>query len=126
MVPIAPSTTWTRPSASRSLRVRTLALVIEVGGEPALRGGDVHPLPPGIVLDLVALDLADPEVLGLRMPEVVAADRRRRIHGKALGQRDARVRFGAEQVEQQPLLRVIRTGRVARCRTNALVALVNE
>src|SRR4051812_15194178 len=107
MVPIAPSTTWTRPSASRSRRVRTLALVVEVRGKPALHGRQVHALPAGVVLDLVALDLADAEVLGLRVPEVVAAHGGRGEHREALGQRDPRIRLGAQQVEQGALLGVI-------------------
>src|SRR5437762_10470750 len=121
MVPMAPSTTWTRPSASRSRRVGTLALVVEVGGQPAFHGGHVQPLPPGVVLDLVAADLPDAEVLRLGAPEVVPADRRARQHRVALGQRDPGIGFGAEQVEQGPLLSVVRARRIAGRRTNALI-----
>src|SRR4029450_1556733 len=110
MVPIAPSTTWTRPSVTRSHRVRTLALVVEVRGEPALRRGDIHALPPRVVLHLVALDLAHTEVLGLRVPEVVPAHCGGRQHGEALRQRDAGVPLGAQQVEHGALLRVVRAG----------------
>ena len=38
--------------------------------QPALDGGHVHSLPPGVVLHLVAPDLAEPEVLRLGPPEV--------------------------------------------------------
>src|SRR3954464_16071983 len=106
MVPIAPSTTWTRPSATRSRRVRTLALIVEVGGEPALGRGDVHALPARVLLHLVTLDLSHAEVLRLRVPEVVPADGGGRQHREALRQRDARVGLGAEQVEHGALLGV--------------------
>src|SRR5689334_25059376 len=104
---MAPSTTWTRPSASSSRRVGTLALVVEVGGEPALRGCQVEAFPAGVVLDLVALDLAHAEVLRLGPPEVVSADRGAGQHGEALGERHAGIGLGAEQVEQGSLLGVL-------------------
>src|SRR6185295_2159686 len=125
-VPMAPSTTWTRLSAMRSRTVGTLALVVQVGGEPALHRGDVHTLAPGVFLDLVALDLADAEVLGLRVPEVPAADRGGRQHGEALGQGDARVGLRPEQVEQGALLSMVGASRVARRRPDALVLLVDQ
>src|SRR6266542_1223538 len=116
MVPMAPSTTWTRPSASRSRRVGTLALVVEIGGEPALGRGHVEPLPPRVVLDLVALDLADAEVLRLRVPEVVPAHGGAGEHGVALGQRDPRVGLGAEQVEERALFGMVGAGGIPRRR----------
>src|SRR5512132_1283015 len=106
--------------------VRTLALVVQVGGEPALDRRGLEALPPGVVLDLVALDLSDAEVLRLRTPEVVPAHRRRRQHGVALGESDARVGLRAEQVEQSALLGVIRTRGVARRRTDALILLAHQ
>src|SRR6185369_14310379 len=126
MVPMAPSTTWTRPSASSSRRVGTLALVVEVGGQPALHRGHVQPLSPRVVLDLVALDLADAEVLRLRPPEVVPADRRAGQHRVALGQRDPGIGLGAEQIEHGLLLGVVGARRISWRRTDALVLLPDQ
>ena len=52
-------------------------LVDQVRREPALRLGERHALPGRVVGQLVATDPADPEVVALRVPEVVAGDRRR-------------------------------------------------
>src|SRR5688572_13335580 len=60
------------------------------------------------------------------MGEVVAADGRGRQHGKALGQRNAGAFLRPQQVEEQPLLGVIRAGGVARSRPDSLVALLDE
>ena len=49
----------------------------------------VQPLRAGVVLDLVALDLADAEVVAVGMREVEAGDGRAGPHGVALGQLDA-------------------------------------
>src|SRR5258705_1791179 len=123
---MAPSTTWTRLSAMRSRTEGTLALVVQVGGEPALHRRDVYALAPVVFLDLVELDLADAEVLGLRVPEIPAADGRRWQHREALGQGDARVGFRPEQVEQRALLGVVGAGRVARRWPDALILLVDQ
>src|SRR3954463_8801256 len=107
MVPMAPSSTCTRPSPIRSRSVGMSAVVVQVGSQPALDVLDVHSLPPGIILHLVSFDLADSEVLGLRAPEVVAADRGGGEHGEALRQGDAGLGLGIEEIEQQALLRMI-------------------
>src|SRR3954465_5070869 len=103
-----------------------LSLVIQVGRQPPLYRSDVQLFPAGIILHLVALDLSDPEILRLRAPEVVAADRGRRHHGKALGEADSSVLLHIEQVEEDLLFGVIGTGRISRGRANALVALLNQ
>ena len=54
-------------------------------------------LAPRIVLDLVALDLADAEIVALGMREVEPRHGRTRPHGKALRQLDAGLRLGVEQ-----------------------------
>src|SRR5487761_2576403 len=51
-----------------------------------------HILAPRIILDLIASNLADGEVLRLRMREIESAHRRRGPHGVALGQRNAELR----------------------------------
>src|SRR3954465_10641789 len=126
MVPMAPSSTCTRPSPIRSRSVGMSAVVIQVGSQPALDVLDIHSLAPSIILDLIALDLPDPKVLGLRTPEVVAADGSGREHGKALRQADAGLGLGIQEIEQQPLLGVIGTGGIARRRANSLIALLDQ
>ncbi len=88
--------------------------------------GDVEPLPSRIVLDLVATDLADAEVLRFGSPEVAAAHRRGRQHREALRQRDPRVRLGTQQIEQHPFLGVVGTGRIPGRRPDALVLLLDQ
>src|SRR6185503_19984357 len=81
--------------------------VVKDWQQPALRLGDAPALAPGIVLNLVALDLADAEIAGIGMAEIEAADRSARPHGKALGERHADRRLAVEQAEQRLLLGVI-------------------
>src|SRR5215475_3843509 len=61
-------------------------IVVEDRRQPLLGLLQRLPLTPAIVLDLVALDLADAEVIALGMAEIEAADRSAGPHGKAFGQ----------------------------------------
>src|SRR5581483_2230265 len=61
-------------------------IVIEDGREPALGLRDAPALAAGVILHLIALDLADAEIVTLRMAEIKAAHRRARPHGEALGE----------------------------------------
>src|SRR5450759_4028000 len=99
----------------------TGSLVVQVGGEPAR--GFVHgpALATRVVLELVAADAADAEVVRLGAPEVEAGDRRRRQHRERLGEADPGARLGLEQREQRRLLGVFRAGRVAGGRSDALI-----
>src|SRR5262245_30827806 len=72
---------WGQAGAPEGLR-----LVAEVGPQPALDLGLGHPLAAGVVLDLVAADLADREVARLGVAEVEAGDRGGRGHGEGLRQ----------------------------------------
>src|SRR5258705_14017516 len=101
MVPMAPSRTCTRPSSIKSRSVGILSVVVQVGCQPALSGRHILRLAPGVVLDLVALDFSHSEVLSLRMPEVVAAHRSRRQHGKALGEGDAGLLLGTQEIKEE-------------------------
>ncbi len=78
-----------------------------------------------VVLELIASDPADVEVLRLRVAEVQAAHRGRRQHRERLGQRDADSRR-VEQPEQRGLLAVIGTGRIAERRPDAAVLLADQ
>src|SRR3970040_333544 len=104
------------PSVARKSRRKSLSLrlrhVAQVRGQPALGLCDGPHLAPRVVLDLVARDPPDGEVARLRMAEEDAADGCRRRHGVRLGQSEADL-LGAEQVEERPLLGVVRARRVA-------------
>src|SRR6478609_8070928 len=81
--------------------------VVEHWRQPALGLSDAHALARGIILDLVALDLADTEIEALGVAEIKPGDRRARPHRIALGEPDARILLRIEQAEQRRLLGVV-------------------
>ncbi|OPZ09737.1 MAG: hypothetical protein BWZ08_00202 [candidate division BRC1 bacterium ADurb.BinA292] len=85
-----------------------------------------HPLAFGVILHLVQAEAADVEVERGGMREVEPADGGARRHRKVFGQLDAGVAFGAEQVEQDPLLGVIGAGGVAGGGADAAVAFGDQ
>src|SRR5690606_31241906 len=95
----------------------------EAGREPALCHRHVPSLAAGVVLHLLPVDLAETEVLGLRMGEIQARYGGARPHGKAFRELDAGAALRIQQPEQSVLLRVIGLGRIAGRGTNALVFL---
>src|SRR4029077_11674569 len=64
--------------------------VVEHRREPALGLGESPAFALRVVLDLVALDLADPEVAGFRVAEIKPAHGGTRPHRKALGELHAK------------------------------------
>src|SRR6185295_5390772 len=106
-----------RAASDRDLHRR---VVTQVRRKPALHLLHGHALAPGIVLDLVAVDLADVEVARFGVGEIPAAHGRRRIHRVRLGELDACLFFGIQQLPQFRLLGVIRARGVTRRRANAL------
>ena len=64
-------------------------VVVEHRREPPLGFLGAPALAPGVVLDLIALDLADAEIVALRVAEIEAAHRGAGPHGEALGERHA-------------------------------------
>src|SRR5262245_27759068 len=96
-------------------------VVVEHGREPFLRFGDGPVLARSIILDLVALDLADAEVVAVGMAEIEPADRRPWPHGEALGELDPDAALGVEQREQRRLLAVVGLRRIAGRGTNAAI-----
>ena len=60
------------------------------------------------------------------MSEIPAAHCCRRMHGQAFGEGDARVFGGIEQAEELRFLGVVGAGRIARCRTDALVGFGDQ
>ena len=82
----------------RGESVARLTRNIAVEREPLLGFPDCPALAGGVVLDLVALDLADPKIAALRMAEIKAADGSPRRHRVAFGQPHADP-VGVEQAE---------------------------
>src|SRR5262249_35704308 len=91
-------------------------IVVEHRREPLLRLLDAPALAFGVVLDLVALDLADAEIVALRVAEIEPAHRCARPHRKALRELDPDAALAVEQVEQGRLLAVIGLRGIARRR----------
>ena len=100
-------------------------LVIQIRAQPTFGFLQAHPLPKVVIDDLVSLQLAYAEVLGLRMGKVKAADTGARPHRAALGELDAGVSLDVEQFPQSPLLGVVGAGRVTGGRPNTTVLLAN-
>ena len=84
----------------------------EIRSQPALDLGDGLCLPRRVVLELVGPDPADGEVPRRRMTQIDPADGRGRRHREALGELDPEP-ARAEELEELPLLAVVRTGRIA-------------
>src|SRR5882724_265097 len=100
--------------------------VIQHRRQPALGLGHRHALARGIILDLVALDLADAEIETLGMGEIKPRHRRARPHCKALGQLHASRVLRIEQAEQRRLLGVIGLRGIAGRRADAGILLEDE
>src|ERR1700730_12477276 len=103
-----------------------LRLVAEIRPQTALRFFLREPLAARVVLDLLAVDLADREVARLRMGEVPAAHRRGRVHGVGIGEADPGAAPDVEQAPELGLLGVIRARRVPGSRTDAAILLAHQ
>src|SRR4029077_4684871 len=66
------------------------------------------------------------KILGLRMGKIESAHGRRRPHREAFSQGDSCVLFCGQEIEEQPFLCVVRTGRVAWRGTNPTIAFANQ
>src|SRR6516164_1503649 len=78
---------------------RNQRVIVEHRREPLLRLGHAPALARGVVLDLIALDLADAEIMALGMAEIEPADRGSRPHGKAFGELNIGAPMRIEQRE---------------------------
>src|SRR5215213_8875996 len=92
-------------------------IVVEYRREPALRFLHAPAFARGVVLHLIALDLADSEVMRFGMAEIEPAHRSARPHCEALGQLDADT-LAVDQAEQCRLLGVIGLRRITGRRTD--------
>src|SRR5665213_158754 len=100
-------------------------VVVEDRRQPALAFRHTPALALGVILDLVALDLTDAEIMTLRVAEIEPGDCRARPHGEALGQLDADA-LAVEQFEQRALFSVIRLGGIAGRGTDAAIFFGNH
>src|SRR5215472_3519475 len=79
----------------RGLRQRC-GIVVEYRRQPSLALRERLVLAPRVIFDLIALDLADAEIMTVRMTEIEATDRGARPHREAFGQLDAGRVLGVE------------------------------
>src|SRR5690348_11528232 len=100
-------------------------MLVEVGQEPAFRLFDRNTAAHRIILQLVAADPGDAEILAVAMPEVESADRRSWQHREILGQRDLAGIF-PEHIEQDRLQAVVGAGGIAGGRPDALIFFPDE
>src|SRR5215510_3129328 len=110
--PIRATDCVSRHSLRRSARL-CQRIVVEDRGEPLLGLLDAPALAARIVLDLVALDLADPEIVALRVAEIEPAHRGARPHREALGELDADAVLTIKETEQLAFLGVGGLRRIA-------------
>src|SRR5262249_20458248 len=96
-------------------------IVIEHWREPFFGLGHSPVLAGGIVFDLIALDLADAEIIALRMAEIEPANGSARPHSKAFGQLDPDPPLALEQGKQCRLLAVVGLRGIARRGTDATI-----
>src|SRR4249920_441438 len=76
---------------------RNQRIIVEHRREPLLRLGHAPAIARGVVLDLIALDVADGEIVALGMAEVEPAHGGARPHGEALGELEADAPLTIEQ-----------------------------
>src|ERR1700692_3174252 len=124
--PVPPVTNAARDILSRVRRVARVGVVPQMGREPALGLGKSPPLALRVARHLIAVDLADAEVVSRRMREIKPADRCGREHRKGFGQADACVRFRVEQPPQRCLFRVLGTGGISRGGANPLILFADQ
>src|SRR4051812_33920785 len=95
--------------------------LFEHRSQPFLRFFQAHAFPLCIVFQLVLTNLAQPEIMALRMRNIPSTDRSRGIHGQALRKLYADILRGTEQGKELQLFGMVRTGRIARGRPYALI-----
>src|SRR5512135_3627732 len=86
-------------SLRRGLRQRR-RIVVKNGRQPPLALGERLTFAPRVIVDLIAFDLADAEIITLRMTEIEAAHRGAGPHRKAFGQFYSDRVLGIEEREQ--------------------------
>src|SRR5438552_5626150 len=113
----------------RRRRFRGLLLrgnIVQHRRQPALGLGHAHALARSVVLDLLALDLADAEIEAFGVADIETRHRRARPHRTALGQLDAGGVLRIEQTEQRRLLGVIGLRGIAGRRADTGILLQDQ
>src|SRR5215813_3803225 len=105
---------------------RNQRVIVEHRREPLLRLGHAPALARGVVLDLIALDLADAEIVALGVAEIEPADGSARPHGEALGELEPYPPLAVEQRKQRRLLAVVGLRGIARRRPDAAIFLPDQ
>src|SRR5208282_139462 len=105
-----------RGAARRRQRV-----VIEDRRQPFLGLRQRPVLALGVILDLIALDFADTEIIAFGMTEIEPAHRSAGPHGEAFGKPDADLALAVEQREQRRLFAVVGLRRIAGRRPDAAI-----
>src|SRR5574340_1269406 len=100
--------------------------VTEIRRQPALGGFKVHAFALGVILNLVAVDLADGEVAGFGMREIKPADRRRWPHGEMLGDLYAGAPFDIQNLPDAGFFGVLGTGGIAGRGADTFVLLLDQ
>src|SRR6185437_7371414 len=103
-----------------------LRVIVEIGAKPALGLRDGEAFAGGVVLHLVAADLAQAEIARLRMREIEPADAGTGPHRERLRDLDTGRGLNIKQRPDSSLLGVIGAGRVARRRADAAILLVDQ
>src|SRR5262249_19105734 len=109
-----------RDDAGRCMRV-----IVENGCQPPFTFADGPVLPPRVVLDLIAFDLADAEIRALRMAEIEPAHGGAGPHRETFGKLHPDA-LAVEQLKQRTLLGMVRLCRIAGRRPNAAILLCNQ
>ncbi len=82
-------------------------IVGQIRAQPTFGFREVHALAGRIVLDLVAIELADREIARCGMRKLQPADRRGRHHGLGFGQPNAGLGLDIEQFPEQVFFGVV-------------------
>src|SRR5687767_4157590 len=96
-------------AATRTLfRQRPFRFITQDWSEPSLHFVERQVFPLVIVDHLIATDFANGEILRARVREIESRYSARRPHRKTLRQRGPRRILGTKQIENRPLLGVVR------------------
>src|SRR3954453_4066959 len=85
-------------------------LVRQIWRQPALYGLDIRAFSRRVIFDLVALDLADCEILCFGMRKIESTDTCPRMHRERFRKHHARIILRMQKIEKRRLFRVIRGG----------------
>src|ERR1700735_936464 len=124
--PVPPVTKAARAELGGIRGVSRIGLVAEQGRQPTFCFSQFETLALRIAQDLIAVDLANAEIVRLRVGEIKPAHGSSREHGKRLCQTDARGALRIQEPPEQCLLSVLRTGGIPRRWADALILFADQ